>query len=311
MPRIVYAGTPEFAVPALQALVDAGQAPLAVYTQPDRPAGRGRKLTASPVKRVADAAGLPLRQPLTLKDEAVQHRLRELEPDLMVVAAYGLLLPKAVLEIPRLGCVNLHASLLPRWRGAAPIQRAILAGDDETGITLMQMDEGLDTGAMLARARLPIAADSTAADLHDRLARLGAELLIEKLPALSAGSLPAEAQDEAQACYAAKLSKAEAEIDWRKPAAQLQREVRAFNPWPVSYTHLDGQPVKIWAASLRNETTDAAPGSVLRHDADGILVATGEGQLLIHSLQFAGKQRRDAGELRHGRDLSGERFGHV
>ncbi len=311
MARIVYAGTPEFAVPALQALIDAGQQPVAVYTQPDRPAGRGRKLTASPVKRCAEAAGVPVLQPPSLKDEAAQQQLRELEPDLMVVAAYGLLLPKAVLEIPRLGCVNLHASLLPRWRGAAPIQRAILAGDRETGITLMQMDEGLDTGDMLARATLPIETDSTAADLHDRLARLGADLLIEQLPALLAGSLRGEPQDDSRACYAPKLSKAEAEIDWHKPAVQLQREVRAFNPWPVSYTHLDGKPVKIWIASALDEDAEAPPGQVLEHDSDGIRVATGEGQLVIHSLQFAGKQRRDAGEILHGRNLSGERFGHV
>ncbi len=309
MARIVYAGTPDFAVPALQALIDAGQAPVAVYTQPDRPAGRGRKLTPSPVKRCAEQAGLPVHQPLTLKDPEAQQALAALEPELMIVAAYGLLLPPAVLEMPRLGCVNLHASLLPRWRGAAPIQRALLAGDRETGITLMQMDEGLDTGGMLAKAVLPIGEDSTAAELHDELARLGAELLIEKLPRLLAGELQAEPQDDAEASYAAKLSKAEAEIDWRKPAQLLQREVRAFNPWPVSFTHLHGQPVKIWSARALETPGEGEPGQVLAHDADGIRVATGDGQLLIDALQFAGKQRRSAAEVRSARNLTGERFG--
>jgi methionyl-tRNA formyltransferase len=309
MARIVYAGTPEFAVPALQALIDAGHPPVAVYTQPDRPAGRGRKLTASPVKRHAEAAGIPVHQPVTLKDDAARETLRALQPDLMVVAAYGLLLPPAVLELPRRGCVNLHASLLPRWRGAAPIQRAILAGDRETGITLMQMDEGLDTGGMLARARLPIGEQDTAAGLHDALAELGAALLIEHLPGLLAGRLHPQPQNDAEATHAAKLSKDEAAIDWRKPARLLQREVRAFNPWPVSHTRLDGRPVKIWSARLLDEPADGPPGQVLSHDAQGIRVATGEGQLLVDALQFAGKQRRSAAEVLNARNLTGERFG--
>ncbi len=309
MPRIVYAGTPDFAVPALQALIDAGQAPVAVYTQPDRPAGRGRKLRPSPVKLCAQEAGIPVHQPQSLRSPEVRQQLAELEPDLMVVAAYGLLLPPEVLRISRRGCVNLHASLLPRWRGAAPIQRAILAGDEETGITLMQMDEGLDTGDMLARAALPIDDRVTAGELQQELARLGAELLIGKLPDLLDGRLQPQPQDEAAATHAPKLSKAEAEIDWRKPARQLQREVRAFNPWPVSFTHLDGQPLKIWSATALDEATDQPPGQVLAHERDGLRVATGEGQLRIESLQLPGKQRRSAAELLGGRSLAGQRLG--
>ncbi len=309
MARIVYAGTPEFAVPALRALIDAGQAPVAVLTQPDRPAGRGRKLTPSPVKRVAEAAGLPVYQPQTLKDSEPQALLRDLRPDLMVVAAYGLLLPPQVLDIPRRGCVNLHASLLPRWRGAAPIQRAILAGDRETGVTLMQMDEGLDTGGMLDAARLPIDDRQTAGELQEVLSLLGAELLVRRLPQLLEGGLQAHPQDESLACHAPKLSKAEAAIDWRKPAAQLQREVRAFNPWPVSHTLLGGQPLKVWSARALEASADAPPGRVMAHEADGLRVATGDGQLLIDSLQFPGKQRRSAAEVLQARNLTGEQLG--
>ena len=309
MARIVYAGTPEFAVPALRALIDGGQAPVAVLTQPDRPAGRGRKLTPSPVKCVAEAAGLPVYQPQTLKDPEPQALLRDLRPDLMVVAAYGLLLPPQVLDIPRRGCVNLHASLLPRWRGAAPIQRAILAGDRETGVTLMQMDEGLDTGGMLDAARLPIGDRQTAGELQEVLSLLGAELLMRRLPQLLEGKLQARPQDETQACHAPKLSKAEAAIDWSKPAAQLQREVRAFNPWPVSHTLLGGQPLKVWSARALDASSDAPPGRVMAHEADGLRVATGDGQLLIDSLQFPGKQRRSAAEVLQARNLTGEQLG--
>ncbi|MEO6696481.1 MAG: methionyl-tRNA formyltransferase, partial [Gammaproteobacteria bacterium] len=232
--KIIFAGTPEFAVPALQALLDSAHEVCAVYTQPDRPAGRGRTVQASPVKQLALRHRIPVLQPPSLKDASVQETLRALVADLMVVVAYGLILPAAVLSAPRLGCINIHASLLPRWRGAAPIQRAILAGDDQTGITLMQMDEGLDTGAMLVQRPCPILPTDSAKTLHDRLAALGAETLIETLGPLQDGTITARTQNGDAACYAAKLSKPEAVLDWRLDAAALDRKVRAFNPSPVA-----------------------------------------------------------------------------
>ncbi|HEY3488085.1 MAG TPA: methionyl-tRNA formyltransferase [Gammaproteobacteria bacterium] len=286
--RIVYAGTPEFAVPALQALLNVNTDVVAVYTQPDRPAGRGRKLTPGPVKLLAQQYSLPVEQPSSFTAAAVE-TLSRYRPDLLVVAAYGLILPPAVLALPRLGCVNIHASLLPRWRGAAPIQRAILAGDSVTGISLMRMEAGLDTGPVLATTQTPIGEEQTAAELHDVLAGLGAELLVRQLPALLTGKLRAVPQDLAAVSYAAKLQKAEAWLDWLQPAAVLQRRIRAFNPWPVAQTHLHDQIVRIWRArSVDKIATGYKPGQIIAADANGILVATGAGCLRILELQRSG-----------------------
>ncbi|MCC5858753.1 MAG: methionyl-tRNA formyltransferase [Ectothiorhodospiraceae bacterium] len=309
-PRLVFAGTPEFAVPALQVLLDRGRAPVAVYTQPDRPAGRGRRLRPSPVKQLALAHGLPVRQPQSLREAGEQAALAALRPDLMIVVAYGLLLPPAVLDIPRRGCVNVHASLLPRWRGAAPIQRAVLAGDRETGVCLMQMEAGLDTGPVLARAVTPIHPEDTGATLHDRLAAMGAGLLAENLDALINGELVAEPQDGAEATYATKLDKAEARIDWSLPAAELQRRVAAFNPWPVAETRWHDQVLRIWRAEAVGGTDDAAAGTVLAAGDQGIDVATGHGVLRLLELQPPGKRPMGAAEFLRGRRLTpGERLG--
>jgi methionyl-tRNA formyltransferase len=285
--RIVFAGTPDFAARHLQALLDwPGGALVGVYTQPDRPAGRGKKLSASAVKALAEARRLPLRQPNSLRDPQAQAELAALKPDVMVVVAYGLILPAAVLAIPRLGCVNVHASLLPRWRGAAPIQRAIEAGDAETGVTLMQMDEGLDTGPMLARVPCPIAADDTAASLHDRLAEIGPPALLATLAELAAGSARPVVQDDSQSCYAPKLDKAEGALDWRLPAAVLDRRIRAFTPAPGAYAELDGRRIRIVRATP--EAASATPGSILAAAGDGLRVACGEGSLRITELQLPG-----------------------
>ncbi len=308
MLKIIYAGTPDFAVAALESLVASEHQVVAVYTQPDRPAGRGRKLQFSAVKQAALAHDLAVMQPASLRQPQDVQQLREFDADLMVVAAYGLILPTEVLQAPRLGCVNIHGSLLPRWRGAAPIQRAIQAGDRETGITLMQMDEGLDTGAMLAKASIEITHQTTAAQLHDALRQLGADLLMETLPAIAAQSLQPEVQEDALATYADKLSKQEAQIDWRKPAEQLQREVRAFNPWPVSFTRLDDMAVKIWQAENLDTLSDQPPGRVIAHQRDGIQVSCGQGVLNIQRLQFAGKKPHDAAQVLNARNLCGQQF---
>jgi methionyl-tRNA formyltransferase len=285
--NIIFAGTPEFATIPLAALLDAGFIIPAVLTQPDRPAGRGRKLQAGPVKQLASRHGLSVYQPETLKDPAIQHTLRTLAPDLMVVVAYGLMLPAAVLEIPRFGCINIHASLLPRWRGAAPIQRALLAGDDETGVTIIQMDRGLDTGKMLHQLVCPITHEDTAGTLHTKLARLGAQALIDVIGRIEGGTLAAVPQDEGRACYAAKIDKSEAELDWTQPAMVLERKVRAFNPWPVACTTLPPHGrLRVWQARALAAETGAAAGTLLHADRNGIDVAAGTGILRLLEVQL-------------------------
>ena len=290
--RIVFAGTPEFSVPCLAACRTSGAEVVAVYTQPDRPAGRGRKLTPSPVKQAALDAGIAVEQPESLKDTAAREQLATYAPDLMVVVAYGLILPRKVLAIPRLGCWNVHASLLPRWRGAAPIQRAILAGDAESGVDLMQMEAGLDTGPVLLEKRTPIHADDTGGSLHDRLSQLGAEVLAEGLRRVLAGeSLAATAQPEAGVTYAHKLDKAEARLDFSRPARELELQVRAFDPWPVAEGEIAGETLRVWSARALDIDHHAAPGSVLAAGRDGIDVACGTGALRITTLQRAGGKR--------------------
>jgi methionyl-tRNA formyltransferase len=288
--RVVFAGTPDFAVPCLEACRAAGAEVVAVYTQPDRPAGRGRKLAASPVKAAALAAGLPVEQPESFKAEADRDRLASYAPDLMVVVAYGLILPRKVLAIPRLGCWNVHASLLPRWRGAAPIQRAILAGDDESGVDLMQMEAGLDTGPVLVERRTPIEADETGGSLHDRLSLLGADALAEGLRRTMAGeTLVPRTQAEAGVEYAHKLDKAEARLDFQLPAIALGRKVRAFNPWPVAEADVAGERLRIWAAhALDGKPSSGEPGRVIAATRDGIDIACAEGVLRVTSVQRAG-----------------------
>lgn len=308
MLKIIFAGTPEFAVPSLEALLQSEHRVLAVFTQPDRPAGRGRKIQASPVKNCALAHNIPVYQPDSFKDSADCERLASFRADLMVVAAYGLLLPLQVLEIPRLGCINIHASLLPRWRGAAPIQRAIQAGDEKTGITIMQMDEGLDTGDMLICASLSIGADWDAAELHDRLKLLGSRLLMEAVDKLESGALEATRQDHERSSYAARLSKQEAEIDWNKNADTLRREIRAFVPWPVSFTHLENKNVRIWRARIESSCSADVPGQIIDHNRDGIFVSCRDSVLQITQLQLAGKTRSSAAQILNSGNLSGMRF---
>jgi len=298
--RLVFAGTPEFAAEHLQALLAAGLQPVAVYTQPDRPAGRGQKPTPSPVKRLALQHGIPVLQPATLRDPAAQAELAALEPELMLVVAYGLILPQAVLDIPRLGCVNSHASLLPRWRGAAPIQRAIEAGDAESGVTVMRMEAGLDTGPMLLKVSTPIHADDTGGSLHDRLAGLGAAALVEAVGRLAADDLPGEVQDDALASYARKLNKDEARLDWSLPASELERQIRAFNPWPVCHSSLSGTPLKVFDAAVA-EGEKGAPGTILAAGREGLTVACGEGALRLTRVQLPGGKPLAFAELYHSR----------
>ena len=297
--RIIFAGTPDFAAVALAALLESEHEVVAVYTQPDRPAGRGRKLKPGPVKALAIEHNIPVYQPLSLKDPSEQTQLAEFKADVMVVAAYGLLLPEAVLTTPRYGCLNIHASLLPRWRGAAPIQRAILAGDAETGITIMQMDVGLDTGDMLLKTNCPIESTDTASVLHDRLAEMGASALLEVLSKIPNG-LQAEKQHEADACYARKLDKAEAQIDWQQPAELIARQVQAFNAWPVAQTRLGDKIIRVWQAQALSENSQKTPGTVLRADKTGFDIVCGEGMLHITYLQLPGGKAMDATALLNG-----------
>ena len=305
MLNIIYAGTPEFAVPALASLMQSDHRVVAVYTQPDRPAGRGRKLQQSPVKTFAREHNLPLYQPVNFKAQAAVDELYALNADLMVVAAYGLLLPPAVLSAPRLGCVNIHASLLPRWRGASPIQQAILAGDEHSGVTLMKMDHGLDTGPMIATRRVAIEPCWTAADLHDVLAPLGAELLLESIDSIDSAIQQAQIQDESRVTYAPRLTKQQAEIDWQKPVAELLREIRAFNPWPVSYTFLEDDNVRIWSARASSDFDRKLPGQVVAHDTRGVFVGALDGVLQVTELQFAGRKRSSAAQALNARSLCG------
>jgi methionyl-tRNA formyltransferase len=310
--RVIFAGTPEFASLHLKGLINSEHQLIAVYTQPDRPAGRGRKLQASPVKQLAEQAGLPVYQPTSLKDEGAQLQLAALDADIMVVVAYGLILPQAVLDKPRFGCLNVHASLLPRWRGAAPIQRAIEAGDTTTGITIMQMDAGLDTGAMLASVSCPIGPRTSAADLLENLALLGPPLLQQVLTDIPRYQSKSRAQDDKQVTYAHKILKAEALIDWSSSAMALERKVRAFNPFPVCYSMLRGKRIRVWQASGQpSDTTREAPGTILRANKESIVVSCGEGELALETLQLEGATKLPAWQIfnAHPAQFSaGERF---
>jgi methionyl-tRNA formyltransferase len=306
--KLVFAGTPDFAAAALAALHRAGHQIAVVLTQPDRPSGRGLHPTPSAVKRLAQTLDLPVLQPGTLKDPAIQTALASLQPDAMVVAAYGLIVPQAVLDIPRRGCINIHASLLPRWRGAAPIQRAILAGDDKTGISIMQMDAGLDTGPVLLEETTGVAPGDTAQTLHDRLAVMGARLIVQTLE--TEGRVP-QPQDGTRATYAAKLDKREATIDWSEPAAAIARKVRAFNPVPGASTTCGGSVLKLWHARVREHADAAAPGTIISADKEGVLVACGgDSALEVTELQRAGGKRLPASSFLAGSPLhAGDRLG--
>ncbi|QWL59454.1 methionyl-tRNA formyltransferase [Aeromonas jandaei] len=299
--KLIFAGTPDFAARHLAALLSSDHEVVAVYTQPDKPAGRGQKLTASPVKELALAHNLPVYQPASLRKEEAQAELAALGADLMVVVAYGLILPKAVLDTPRLGCINVHGSLLPRWRGAAPIQRSIWAGDAETGVTIMQMDVGLDTGAMIRKVTCPIAADETSASLYDKLAELGPQALVDTIDAMAAGDTTAEVQDDALANYAEKLSKEEARIDWSMEAVAIERCIRAFNPWPISWFEVADQTVKVWQAAVINSDHGQPAGTLLKADKQGIDIATGKGVLRLLTLQPPGKKAMSVTDLLNSR----------
>jgi methionyl-tRNA formyltransferase len=308
--RIAFAGTPDFSVPALEALVRAGHDLVGVLTQPDRPKGRGRQIAASPVKTAALAHGIPVSQPLSLKDEAGRAELVSWRPDVLVVVAYGLILPRAALDVPRLGCLNIHASLLPRWRGAAPIQRAILAGDATTGVTIMLMDAGLDTGPMLLKKSTTLAAEDTGGSLHDRLSALGASAILEALAKLAV--LPRISQPAEGVTYAAKIDKAEAVIDWSRPAVEIERKVRAFNPWPISETRLDGEQLRVFATSaVVSQQIDAEAGTIVAVQDDGLWVQCGQGQLALQQLQRPGGRAVSAADFARGSrtQLAGRRLG--
>lgn len=298
--NIIFAGTPDFAARHLDALLSSSHNVVGVFTQPDRPAGRGNKLTASPVKQLAEQHNIPVFQPKSLRPEENQQLVASLNADVMVVVAYGLILPAPVLDMPRLGCINVHGSLLPKWRGAAPIQRSLWAGDSETGVTIMKMDVGLDTGDMLHKLACPIEPEDTSASLYNKLAELGPAGMLTTLEQLSAGTTKPEVQDEAQVSYAEKLSKDEARLDWSLSAAQLERCIRAFNPWPVSYFTVEDQPIKVWKASVQ-PPVDGEPGEIVQADKRGIQVATAEGVLVLEELQPAGKKAMKAQDLLNSR----------
>lgn len=295
--KIIFAGTPAFAAIALQGLLSSSHQVIAVYTQPDKPAGRGLKLTASAVKELAQLHQLPIYQPSTLKTPEAQAELASLNADVMVVAAYGLILPKAILEIPRLGCVNIHPSLLPRWRGAAPIQRTIFAGDKKTGVAIMQMDEGLDTGPVYLQHDYTLAAHETTPTLHDKLAEIGSHVLIETLDLLAENNITATPQDNANVTYAQKITKEEAHINWQQTAEQIDCLVRAFQPWPVAFTQWQGQAMRVWMTSVLNEKSTQAPGTIIRAAKEGIDVATGDGVLRLTHLQLPGGKAMSAADF--------------
>ncbi len=303
-PRIIFAGTPEFAATSLRALVEADITPVAVLTQPDRPAGRGRRMTASPVKQFAQAAGIAVLQPETLRNDSVISELAGLEPDMFIVAAYGLILPQAVLDIPTAGCLNVHASLLPRWRGAAPIPAAIKAGDAQSGVCLMAMTAGLDCGPVYVSESMTIGTDETAGELHDRIAAAGGRLLIRHLADIIAGNISPQDQDEGAATYAPKIRASDAVINWQRPATELERIVRAFNPTPGAYFLLDDERIKCSSASIA-AGADATPGTVIDAGPDGITVACGDGALCMTSLQRPGKRPVSAGEFAAQLDILG------
>ena len=308
--RIIFAGTPDFAANTLEALLTTDHEICAVYTQPDRPSGRGRKLTASPVKQLAVEHQIPVQQPLNFKSEEIKQILAAYQADLMIVVAYGLLLPQAVLDAPTLGCINIHASLLPRWRGAAPIQRAILAGDHETGICIMQMEAGLDTGPVLAQATSPIHDNDTAQILHDRLALLGAKTLLETLPEIESRQQQAKKQDDALSCYADKLKKQEAIIDWHQPAIRIAKQIQAFNPWPVAQTTWQNKVFRIWSAIAIKTEHAASIGEVLAVSREGIDIATSDGVLRATQIQVPGKRAMSVSDFINANAISiGEHLG--
>lgn len=302
--RIIYAGTPEFAVPALNALIKSNHKIIAVYTQPDRPAGRGRKIQFGAVKQVAIDAGISVEQPVSLKDSDIQQNLAGYQADVMVVAAYGLILPQVVLDTPKYGCLNIHGSLLPRWRGAAPIHRAIQTGDKESGVTIMQMAEGLDTGDILLKVSSPITSHDTSESIHDRLSNDGAQALLTVLEQLGLNQLQPEVQDESLTTYAHKLDKAEAEIDWTDSAEQIDRKIRAFNPWPVSFTKYNGKLLRIFMSKLEPQIkSSAVAGTVISESKEGIYITTGDGVLSFSRLQLPGKKAINASDFLNGRSL--------
>ncbi|MDK9739177.1 methionyl-tRNA formyltransferase [Vibrio sp. D404a] len=299
--RIVFAGTPDFAARHLAALLSSEHEVIAVYTNPDRPAGRGKKLSAPPVKQLALEHGIPVYQPENFKSDEAKQELADLNADIMVVVAYGMLLPQVVLDTPRLGCINVHGSILPRWRGAAPIQRSIWAGDAETGVTIMQMDIGLDTGDMLSIATLPIEATDTSTSMYEKLAELGPDALVECLADIASGKAVAEKQDDELANYAKKLSKEEARINWNDDAAHIERCVRAFNPWPMSHFEAAENSIKVWQSRVAEQTSDKPAGTILQADKTGIYVATGQGVLVLEQLQVPGKKAMSVQDILNSR----------
>lgn len=317
--RIIFAGTPEFSVAPLQALLDSEHEIIAVYTQPDRPAGRGRKLTASPVKQLAEKYDIAVYQPQSLKDEEAQQALKTLDADIMIVVAYGLILPQVVLDMPKLGCLNIHASLLPRWRGAAPIQRAIESGDKETGVTIMQMNAGLDTGDMLSKITTEITVEDSAQSLHDRLSIIGCEALLNTLQEIEQQTVKAEVQDETLVTYAEKMHKEEALIDWQQPALKIVRKIQAFNPWPVAFTNFEDKSLRVWQARLLtaeeqvefepkiNAKTNL-PGLVIALSKSGLIIHAGDQPICVQQLQPAGKKAMAAYDFSQARKLEGYQF---